>query len=66
MIKKKADPIWARIRREAQEGIQKEPLLASFLSSTILSHKTLEDVLSFHLAGKLESLHYLRKVCVIV
>ncbi len=56
MIKKKADPIWARIRREAQEGIQKEPLLASFLSSTILSHKTLEDVLSFHLAGKLESI----------
>lgn len=53
---KKADPIWARIREEAQEGVQNEPLLASFLNSTILSHKTLEEALSFHLASKLESL----------
>lgn len=55
-MKKKADPIWARIREEAQEGIQNEPLLASFLSSTILVHNTLEDALSFHLASKLESI----------
>jgi serine O-acetyltransferase len=54
-MKKKPDPIWETIRQEATEGIQKEPVLASFLHAVILSHKCLEDALSFQLASKLES-----------
>lgn len=48
------DPVWARIRAEAEEMTRAEPVMSSFLYNTILRHKTLEDVLSFHLAGKLE------------
>lgn len=54
-MKKKNDPVWETIRQEAMEGIQREPVLASFLHAVILSHKRLEDALSFQLASKLES-----------
>ena len=47
------DPIWNRIREEAEEGVRQEPMLASFLHATLLKHRRLEDALSFHLAGKL-------------
>ncbi|MFP4501418.1 MAG: serine O-acetyltransferase [Candidatus Hydrogenedentota bacterium] len=50
-----ADPVWERIRAEAAENARREPMLASFLHSVILNHHTLEDALSFILAGKLES-----------
>ena len=49
------DPIWEAIQREATEFSQHEPMLASFFCATILNHKSLEDALSFILAGKLES-----------
>ena len=50
-----SDPTWQRIREEAAVAAEREPILASFLHSTILNHQTLEDALSFHLAGKLAS-----------
>ncbi len=49
------DPIWERIRLEAAEEADAEPLLASHLHATILNHKSLENALSFHLANKLSS-----------
>jgi serine O-acetyltransferase len=49
------DTIWQSIQIETQVAISKEPVLASFLHSTILNHKTLENALSFHLANKLDS-----------
>lgn len=49
------DPLWQSIRREVEEEAADEPLLASFLYATVLNHKSLEDALAFHLAGKLES-----------
>ncbi|WP_101759255.1 serine O-acetyltransferase [Oceanicoccus sp. KOV_DT_Chl] len=49
------DPIWQTIRQETELAISKEPILASFLHSTILNHKSLECALSFHLAYKLDS-----------
>ncbi|MGK0499597.1 MAG: serine O-acetyltransferase [Oceanicoccus sp.] len=49
------DPIWQCIRKETELAIQKEPVLASFLHSTILNHQSLECALSFHLAYKLDS-----------
>jgi serine O-acetyltransferase len=49
------DPVWKEIREEAAREVQREPILASFLHATILNHETLEDALSFRLAGKLGS-----------
>ena len=47
------DPMWQRIREEAAKQVSEEPILASFLHATILSHTRLELALSFHLAGQL-------------
>lgn len=47
--------LWEAIRREVSQQAQDEPILASFLHATILNHNALDDALSFHLAGKLES-----------
>lgn len=49
------DRIWTTIRAEVTEDAQREPLLASFLYAVVLTHKTLEDALSFQLASKLGS-----------
>jgi serine O-acetyltransferase len=51
----KNDPVWQDIRKEALEDANREPMLASFLYQIILNHNSLEDALSFQLAGKLES-----------
>jgi serine O-acetyltransferase len=50
-----SDAIWEEIRAEVRQEVGREPILASFLHATILNHATLEDALSFHLAGKLAS-----------
>eukprot|EP00270_Netrium_digitus_P009569 TRINITY_DN2915_c0_g1_i1.p1 TRINITY_DN2915_c0_g1~~TRINITY_DN2915_c0_g1_i1.p1 ORF type:complete len:416 (+),score=92.47 TRINITY_DN2915_c0_g1_i1:259-1506(+) len=49
------DPIWLQARREARADADEEPVLASFLSSTILAHFSLERALAFHLGNKLSS-----------
>ncbi len=48
-----ANEIWETIRSEVRREATREPLLASFLHSTVLNHDTLEDAISYHLAGKL-------------
>lgn len=55
MPARKADPVWERIRKEASQHASEEPILASFLHSTILNHGRLEQALSFHLASQLDS-----------
>lgn len=49
------DPIWLAIREETEVAVNDEPVLASFLYSTILNHQSLECAVSFHLAHKLDS-----------
>lgn len=49
------DPVWDDIRRQTRDQARAEPVLASFLHTTILNHDTLEAALSFHLANKLDS-----------
>lgn len=49
------DAVWDRIHAETEKHAQEEPILASFLYSTILNHNTLECALSFHLASQLDS-----------
>uniref|UniRef100_A0A5B7C9Z0 serine O-acetyltransferase n=1 Tax=Davidia involucrata TaxID=16924 RepID=A0A5B7C9Z0_DAVIN len=45
--------VWSQIKMEARRDAESEPALASYLSSTILSHSSLERSLSFHLGNKL-------------
>lgn len=47
------DPIWQTVRDEVASQAEGEPILASFLHATILKHNSLEDAVSFHMAGKL-------------
>jgi len=49
------DHVWTLLRHEAQREAQREPLLVSFLYSTILNHPNLESALAFHLANRLSS-----------
>jgi hypothetical protein len=36
------DPIWASIRKEVEEKVPKNPILASYYHSCVLNFKTLE------------------------
>src|SRR6478609_7295121 len=51
----KVDPVWARIRREAEEIARREPELATFIYSTILHHDTLEAAVVHRVAERLDS-----------
>ncbi len=48
------DPVWARIRREAEEIVRREPELTTFIYSTVLHHDTLEAAIVHRLAGRLD------------
>ncbi|MDG6236874.1 serine O-acetyltransferase [Glaesserella parasuis] len=53
MTNQPLDLIWQNIRNEAQELVNREPMLASFFHATILKHHHLGDALSYILANKL-------------
>ena len=48
------DPVWARVRREAEEIVRREPELATFIYSTILHHDTLEGAIVYRLSDRLD------------
>ena len=48
------DPVWARIRREAEEIVRREPELATFIYSTILHNETLEAAIVYRVAKRLD------------
>ena len=50
----KVDPVWARVRAEAEEIARHEPELATFVYSTILHHPTLEAAVVHRVAGRLD------------
>jgi serine O-acetyltransferase len=50
-----ADPLFARIRQEAEEAIRREPELALFLSVNVLNHHTLEGAVSHRVASPRDS-----------
>ena len=50
----KIDPVWARIRREAEELVRREPELATFIFSTILHHDRLEAAVVHRVAQRLD------------
>jgi serine O-acetyltransferase len=47
------DPVWARMRKEADDIVRHEPELASFIYSSILHHGTLETVVVHRIAERL-------------
>ncbi|KAL3938648.1 MAG: hypothetical protein SGBAC_006484 [Bacillariaceae sp.] len=49
------DAVWDLMRWEAYQEAQREPLLVSFLYSSILNHDSLESSLAFLLANKISS-----------
>ena len=50
----KTDPMFSRIRIEAEEGLDREPELAGFLLSTVLNHATLESAIVHRVASRLD------------
>jgi serine O-acetyltransferase len=48
------DPVWVRIRSEAEDIVRREPELATFIYSTILHHDTLEAAIVYRLAERLD------------
>jgi len=48
------DPIWGRIRSEAEDIVRLEPELATFIYSTVLHHARLEDSVVHRLAERLD------------
>ncbi|MGO9744451.1 MAG: serine O-acetyltransferase [Roseiarcus sp.] len=49
-----ADPVFARIRREADEAAGRDPALASFLMTAVLNHDTLEHAIVHRVAERLD------------
>src|ERR1700693_792399 len=50
----KVDPVWVRIRREAEDVVKRERELATFIYATILHHDTLEVAIIHRLAERLD------------
>lgn len=48
------DPIWDRIRSEAEDIVRREPELASFIYSTVLHHDRLEAAVVHRVAERLD------------
>ncbi len=61
------DPVWGRIKKEAEEAIIEEPLLGGLVHSSILYHKSLESALAYRISMKLASNELpeqiLREIC---
>ena len=48
------DPVWARLRNEAEEVAGREPILASYLAGAILGQPNLESVIGERIAARLD------------
>ena len=48
------DPIWDTLKQEAQAAAEHDPLLAAFLYSTILNHRSLEEAVIHRICERLD------------
>src|SRR6201995_1477642 len=48
------DPIWDRVRDEAEDIVRREPELASFIYSTVLHHERLEEAVVHRISERLD------------
>lgn len=49
------DPVWSRVRHEAEEIVASEPLMASLVHAVVLQAQDLEAAISYRLAQKLST-----------
>jgi serine O-acetyltransferase len=49
------DPVWSRIKGEAEAAVRAEPLLGGLIHSSILHHGSVENALAFRISLKLSS-----------
>jgi serine O-acetyltransferase len=49
------DPVWSRVRAEAAEAVQDEPLLGGVIHGAVLHHATFEAALAYRVSQKLAS-----------
>src|SRR5918998_4931813 len=47
------DPIWTRLRQEAEATIRQEPAMTGFVVTTILNHPSLESAVAHRVASRL-------------
>jgi len=47
------DPVWVRVRQEAEAVAASEPAMSGFMHATVLNHDSLEQVVGSHLAEKM-------------
>ncbi|MCY3983399.1 MAG: serine O-acetyltransferase [Roseovarius sp.] len=61
------DPVWVRIKTEAEDAVIKEPILGGLVHSSILHHDKLETALAYRISLKLSSAEmpeqFLREIC---
>ena len=61
------DPVWDRLRTEAQDAVVAEPAIGGFIHTNILEHASFEDALAHRVASKLASVEIsgqaLRDIC---
>src|SRR5262245_22930733 len=50
----KVDPVWSRLRQEAEEVARREAALATFIYSTVLHHNTLEAAVVHRISERLD------------
>ncbi|TCR85439.1 serine O-acetyltransferase [Rhizobium sp. BK376] len=51
---KVVDPIWDSMRDEARAAAERDPLLAAFLYSTIINHRSLEECVIYRICERLD------------
>jgi serine O-acetyltransferase len=51
---KVVDPIWDTMLHEARAAAERDPILAAFLYSTILNHRSLEDCVIYRICERLD------------
>jgi serine O-acetyltransferase len=49
----KVDPVWMRIRDEAEDAARREPALTGFIYATVLNHDTLESAIVHRISERL-------------
>ena len=61
------DPVWARIKEQAEAALGEDPLVTGLVHASILHHETLESALAYRISLKLASAEIpcqtLREVC---
>ena len=48
------DPVWAAVRTEAEEAVDRDPLVAAFLYATVLNHASLESAVIHRISERLD------------